>query len=340
MNDIAKRYLIIGPAWVGDMVMAQTLFKLIMQREPNAVLDILAPGHSAPLLQRMPEVNKFITLPLKHGEFSLVERFKIGRSLANNNYDQAIVLPNSWKSALIPLFAQIPIRTGWRGEWRVGLLNDMRILNKATYPLMIERFAALGLAKDASLPDKLPWPKLQCSHEQIQSTCDAFGLVLNKSTPVLILCPGAEFGSAKRWPVEHYAAVARQKLSQGWQVWLLGSAKESADTAAINQLTNNQCTDFAGKTSLAQAIDLLSCASAVVSNDSGLMHIAAALERPVVVVYGSSDPGFTPPLSKKVKVLRLGLPCSPCFQRTCPLGHLNCLVQLTPDMVLSALNEL
>ncbi len=337
----SNNILIIGPAWVGDMVMAQVLFRLLKQQQPDCAIDVLAPAWSAPLLARMLEVRASFDLPLKHGEFGFSVRRNLGHSL-RGKYQQAILLPNSWKSALVPFFANIPQRTGWRGEMRYGVLNDVRVLDKQKYPLMIERFAALALAKNTALPETLPYPKLSIDDGERQQALQKYALNLQKS--VLALCPGAEFGPAKRWPEQHYAAVASARIETGEQVWIFGSHNDAAVAEAIRAaLPENQqenCINLAGKTTLAEAIDLLSCASAVVSNDSGLMHIAAALQRPLVAVYGSSSPQFTPPLSRDVEIVRLGIACSPCFQRECPLGHLQCLKDLSPKQVLTALDKL
>lgn len=336
--------LIAGPAWVGDMVMAQVLFRMLKQQQPDAPIDVIAPAWSAPLLARMPEVRKSFDLPLGHGQFGFWKRRDIGRSL-RGQYTQSILLPNSWKSGLVPFFAKIPRRTGWLGEARYGLLNDYRKLDKAKYPLMIERFAALALPKGASLPpaSELPKPKLAIEPQARLEALARFGL--NLQQPILALCPGAEFGPAKRWPPAHYAAVAEAKIRQGWQVWLFGSAKDQGDCSSIIQALpaelREQVFTLAGRTSLAEAIDLLSCADAVVSNDSGLMHIAAALDRPLVSVYGSTSPGFTPPLTEIGAIVkRDDLSCAPCFKRECPLGHLDCLNGLEPARVLAALDAL
>ncbi|WP_281646428.1 lipopolysaccharide heptosyltransferase II [Parendozoicomonas sp. Alg238-R29] len=336
------KYLIIGPSWVGDMVMAQTLFTTIKNQDSEAIIDVLAPAWSAPLLERMPEVRRGLDMPLGHGKLEINVRKQLGKSLIKEKYDQAIVLPNSLKSALIPFFAKIPKRTGWRGEMRFGLLNDIHKLDKERYPLMIERFIALAFPPASQLPEQLPSPSLKANTENRDQA--RHRLNLTNTQPVLALCPGAEFGLAKRWPERHYAEVAKQKLLEGWQVWLLGSAKDKPGNDEIVSQLPEQCRssvhNIAGETSLAEAIDLLSCADAVVSNDSGLMHIAAALGRNLVVVYGSTSPGFTPPLNKNHRILRLGLDCSPCFKRECPLGHLDCLNKLEPQLALDALAEL
>lgn len=339
LNSHAKRILIIGPAWVGDMVMAQTLFILLKRQNPNVIIDVLAPAWSEPLLTRMPEVNKSLVLPFKHGELKWRERYKLSRILRANLYDEAFVLPNSFKSALIPYWTKIKKRIGWRGEMRWGLLNDVRYLDKQKYPLMIERFMALALPPNAIIDKPYPYPALQISETDRTGALTKHQLSITQK-PILALCPGAEFGPAKRWPAEYYAEVARDKLAAGWDVWIFGSPKDQAEATIIQQITQNACVDLTGKTSLAEAIDLLSLASLVISNDSGLMHISAALKRPLVVLYGSSDPRFTPPLSDQVKILSLNLSCSPCFERICPLQHQRCLRDLTAPQVLKAISEL
>ena len=333
--------LIIGPSWVGDMVMAQTLFTCLKQRHPDCQIDVLAPDWSRPILERMPEVRNALSFPLGHGVLELATRRKIGKSLAGQ-YDQAILLPNSLKSALVPFFAGIPKRTGWKGEMRYGLLNDVRNLDKQRLPLMIERFMALAYEPDAALPKPYPQPRLVIDNASREAALAKFGLSLDR--PVLALCPGAEFGEAKRWPAEHYAKVAELKIRAGWQVWLFGSKNDHPGCeeicARLIPGLREESVNLAGETSLAEAIDLLSCAGAVVSNDSGLMHVAAALNRPLVAVYGSTSPQFTPPLADQVEIVRLGLDCSPCFERTCRFGHYNCLRELKPRPVIEALQRL
>ncbi len=342
MKTQARRILIVGPSWVGDMVMAQCLFRVLRQKHPEVSLDVLAPAWSRPLLEHMPEVDRAIDLPFGHSDIRLSERYRLGRSLAGAGYQQALVLPNSLKSALVPFWASIPLRTGWRGEMRYGLLNDMRRLDKQRYPLMIQRFAALAYAPDEPLPQELPWPHLVADPARRAALLARLGLEAGR--PVLALCPGAEFGPAKRWPEEHFAAVAEAKIAAGWQIWLLGSERDKPVVETIVQslpeAARSHCHNLAGVTGLDEAIDLLAAADAVVSNDSGLMHIAAALDRPLVVLYGSTSPEFTPPLARQVRTLSIPVDCGPCFQRTCPQQHLRCLRELEPQRVLGALQEL
>ena len=330
--------LIIAPSWVGDMVMAQSLFRLLKAQDPQRSIDVLAPGWTLPLLERMPEVRAAINMPLGHGELRLGERRRLGLSLREGNYAQVIVLPNSLKSALVPFWARIPRRTGYVGELRQWLLNDCRRLDKQRLPMTVQRFVALGLPDGEPLPDPVPVPQLVSQEDDRQAAANRLEVV-NKYKPVLALCPGAEFGPAKQWPEEYYARVAQTWLDQDWHVWLFGSANDAAVCGRIDALTGDRCANLAGRTSLAEAIDLLAMAAFVVSNDSGLMHVAAALQRPMVAIYGSSDPGFTPPLSDTAKVERLGLDCSPCFKRECPLGHLKCLKELAPERIIAAMEE-
>lgn len=342
---MTRQVLIVGPSWVGDMVMAQALF-IALHKDATAVgerveIDVLAPAWSRPLLERMPEVRRAIDMPFRHGELNLRGRYRLGHSLRKVGYEQVIVLPNSFKSALPALFVRARRRTGWRGEARGILFNDVRNLDKAALPLMVQRFVALARAADAPLPEPIPRPRLLTQPVNVADAVNALGLTLER--PVLVICPGAEFGDAKQWPAEHYAAVVADRIVAGWQAWILGSAKDSAVAARIQQeLDENakaHCHDLTGRTSLAQAIDLMSQARAVVSNDSGLMHVAAALGRPIVALYGSTSADFTPPLADQVQLLAMDIDCRPCFKRTCPLGHKRCLVDLNPRLALDALER-
>jgi heptosyltransferase-2 len=347
------KILVVGPSWVGDMVMAQSLFIALKNTHPDCQIDVLAPAWTLSLLERMPEVTKAIVMPLPRGRFGLLERIKLGVSLRSEGYRQAILLPNSWKSAIPTFFANIPVRTGYVGECRWGLLNDARKLDKKILTMTVQRFVALSLPDDASLPPVCSPPAIMISPDRQQAVIDKFKLhqllaepapgSLTAYTPslaikILALCPGAEYGPAKRWPVAFYAEIARQKIDQGWQVWLFGSDKDKADAEQINNEASGHCIDFTGRTTLAEAVDLLSLADTVVTNDSGLMHVAAALNKNLIAIYGSSDPGFTPPLNDKARVISLNLECAPCFKRDCPLGHSNCLTGITPDKVLDVID--
>ena len=340
MTDAATRVLVVGPSWVGDMVMSQALYRQLRQDRPGVQVDVLAPAWSRPILERMPEVQRAFTLPFSHGEVNLAARRRLGRELQASAYEQAIVLPNSLKSALVPFFARIPRRTGWRGEMRYGLLNDIRMLDKAALPLMVQRFVALALGPGEALPERLPQPRLQVVQAAVEQSREEFAL--QPELPKLALCPGAEFGTAKRWPPEYFAELARQYLQQGWQVLLFGSANDTRECAHIHTACAGHpaCIDLAGRTSLAQAVDLLSLATAVVSNDSGLMHIAAALGRPLLAIYGATSPGFTPPMGTRASLQVSDIDCAPCFQRECPLGHHRCMREILPAAVADKLQAL
>ncbi|MES2580059.1 MAG: lipopolysaccharide heptosyltransferase II [Pseudomonadota bacterium] len=332
-----EKILVLGPAWVGDMVLAQSLFKTLKANRPNCIIDVAAPAWTLPLLERMPEVTGKIALPFKHGELAFWQRIAFGKSLKQSGYTQAIILTNSFKSALLPWAAGIKKRTSFLGEMRYGLINDIRPLDKTALKKTVDRFVFLGLNANESLPKTIPNPQLVTHAENALETLSKLG-IQSFQHKILGLCPGAEYGEAKRWPAEYYAEVALDALSKGWQVWLFGSIADTPVTNQINQLTQNRCVDFGGKTKLGEAIDLMSLCDTVVSNDSGLMHVAAALDKKLVAIFGSSNPYHTPPMSDKAVVKYLNLDCSPCFQRKCPLQHLNCLKQIQPDSVISNLS--
>lgn len=311
------------------MLMQPMLLRL-KQRFPDSRIDVLAPPWTVSLLDQIPEVDAVIVNPFPHGALHLLARYRLGKQLQGSHYDAAYVLPNSLKSALVPFFANIPQRTGFIGEMRYGLLNDARKLDKVKLPLMVERFAQLAEATSDEI-HTIPHPHLSVTDEARQQVLHKLELTLDQ--PVAIFCPGAEYGPAKRWPVQYYAELAQKLRAQGYAVWLIGSPKDREVAEKIVSLGNQAVRNLCGTTNLSDAIALLSCASLVVSNDSGLMHIAAALDRPMLAIFGSSSPQFTPPLSDKAQVLKLDLPCSPCFKRECPLGHFNCMMQLTPSEV-------
>lgn len=336
-EKILDRILILGPAWVGDMVLAHSLFKTLKINQPNCIIDVAAPAWTLPLLARMPEVNEAIALPFKHGELAFWQRIQFGKNLKNKGYTQSIILTNSFKSALLPWAAGIKKRTGYLGEMRYGLLNDIRPLDKTKLKKTVERFVTLGLEEGQNLPENIPNPQLNSNAEAAWILASRLGVNASKNK-ILGLCPGAEYGVAKRWPAEYYAEVANHALKNGWQVLLFGSDKDVTVTTQINQLTQHKCVDLAGKTKLDEAIDLMSICDTVISNDSGLMHIAAALDKKLIAIYGSSDPQHTPPMSAKAVIEYLALECSPCFKRECPLTHLNCLKNITPASIIHRLN--
>jgi heptosyltransferase-2 len=323
------------------MVMAQALYKLLRQRNPAVEIHVVAPSWSLPVLERMPEVARGIELAVGHGELALGPRRALARVLRGGRYTRAIVLPRSLKSALVPWLARIPRRTGFRGEWRYGLLNDVRRLD-ARLDQTVKRFVALGQARDEPYLESLPAqlrPRLRADAANLARLRGEHSLPAE--APLVALMPGAEYGPAKRWPTAHYGALAAELARRGVEVVLLGSAKERAlgdEVAAVarDPRVHNLC----GATTLADVVDLAAAAEAAVSNDSGLLHLAAAAGTPVVALYGSSSPAFTPPLTDSARILTLKLSCSPCFARECPLGHLRCLKELEPRTVLESLDAL
>lgn len=325
--------LIVAPSWIGDTIMAQPLFARLHAKHPGLQLDALAPRWVAPVLSRMTEICDIIDSPFGHGQLGIKPRWKLARTLAARGYDAVYVLPNSLKSALVPFMAGIPQRIGFTGESRYGLINQRHNLDKAALPLMVERFTQLAEAPGAPLPKPILHPKIVSTVASQELTLAQLGLV--RPPRIVAFCPGAEFGPAKRWPAPHFASLAKSLAAQGCTIWLFGSPKDHAVAEEIAQLAPGLCRNLCGATSLEQAVDLLAMASLVVCNDSGLMHVAAALDRPIVALYGSSSPGFTPPLSNQADILSLELDCSPCFKRDCPLGHMDCLNKLLPDHVLS-----
>lgn len=258
------KILVIGPSWVGDMMMSQSLYRTLKAENPDAVIDVMAPAWCRPLLSRMPEVNEALAMPLGHGALELGERRRLGKALRDKGYDRAYVLPNSFKSALVPFFADIKTRTGWRGEMRYGLLNDVRVLDKTAFPLMVQRYVALAYDKArirsaADLPQPLLWPALSVHEPEKQATAAQFGL--SAARPVIGFCPGAEFGPAKRWPHYHYAALAQKLIDDGYQIALFGSAKDKETGEQIMQSlqadSRQHCHNLAGETQLEQAVILL-----------------------------------------------------------------------------------
>ena len=328
---MAEKILIVAPSWIGDTILAQPLLALLKRNNPAARIEVLAADWSAPLLARMPEVDAVIVNPFAHGEFNFGARRALGRRLRGNaagvGFAQAYVLPNSWKSALVPFFAGIARRIGYQGESRYLLLNERHRLDAAGHPQLVQRYAALA----GPLPALLPQPHLTSTIEQQQAARRALDLP-PVAAPV-IFCPGAEFGPAKRWPAQHFATLARLVATPQSPVWLVGSARDASVGDEIAAASAGAALNLCGRSTLEQAIDLIAAATWVVSNDSGLMHVAAALKRPLVALYGSSSAAYTPPLSSNSIIVSRDLPCSPCFERECPLGHFDCLNGITPQQV-------
>ena len=338
------KILILGPSWVGDMVMMHSLVRYLHRSHPDAAIDIAAAKWCLPVATRMSEVRQCIELPYQHGVFSWAQTKAFASELKKASYDWCIVIPNSFKAALLPWLAGIPKRTGWRGEFRYGLLNDSRKLPASEFSQQVLRFAQLhnfsaNMATFSAAEPSFLRPSLVCNPESAAQVASMLKLDMGVR-PVVVLCPGAEYGESKRWPVRHFAALAEKLVAHHFQVWFMASAKEAALCEAILAKISSSyhafCFNLAGKTTLVEAIELLSLASGVVANDSGLLHVASALSLPVVGLYGSTAPDFAPPLAAQASVFYRNLNCSPCHARVCPKGHLKCLYEIHPKEVLLA----
>ena len=342
------RILIIAPNWIGDAVMSQPLLATLKVIYPHSQIDVLASPWVAPIYRACTEVHQVLEARLEHQQLQWGLRKQLAKQLESNRYDACFILPNSLKSALIPWLANIPLRIGYRGEMRFGLINlSLDNPSKTNRPPMVNHYLALcdlmehpeGIEINTSVD-----PKLNISPAAKQSVSTKLQAVAIEKKSIYVLCPGAEYGVTKRWPTEHFAALAQQLIANeaDARVILLGSKGDYALGESIRAQANNDVKiyNWCGDTTLDEAIALIGMSKALVSNDSGLMHVGAALKVPQVAIFGSSDPHHTPPLSDKAKVIWLNLPCSPCHKKECPLGHLKCLKDISPENVFEAIQNL
>jgi heptosyltransferase-2 len=324
--------LVIAPQWIGDAVMSEPLLRALAARGDQ--LTVAALPWVAPVYHAMPQVAEVISLPFAHGRLDWSARRRVAAGL-RGRFDTAYVLPNSLKAALIPFFAGIKTRIGYHGEGRYGLLNR-RLPNPPGRPPMVAFYRALSGAAPAE--DE---PRLSFTAARLQEATDKVELQLQQ---YWVFAPGAEYGPAKCWPASRYAELARGLHARhGLPVALLGSGKEAALCEEIAAAAPGACRVLAGKTSLIDAMALIAGSRGVVSNDSGLMHVAAAFRIPQVAVFGSTSPEHTPPLSPRARVLwlkeELQLDCAPCFDRVCRFGHTRCLTGVPPQRVHAALDD-
>lgn len=333
--------LIIAPSWIGDTIISQSLYITLKNIYPKMVIDVLAPKWSFPVLKHMPEINSSFISFIEHGKLNFKEQYRLSKMLKLQNYDQSFILPNSFLSACIPFFARIKKRTGWRGEIRYGLLNDMRILDKKLLPSMVLRYVALAYNKNymklKNFKYSVPFPKLKIDKNIKKHVMKKF--ILNTERLIIGLCPSSASNIKKRWPHYHYANLAITLIKQGYQIILFGSSQDYDLGKKIMKFFTKKekkfCYNLTSSTTLEQAIYLLDSCCAVVSNDSGLMHISAALNRPLLALYGPTNPIFCPPLSSNSKVI---------YAKQEEDSYNNCyyqgLINLHPDTVLEELNKL
>jgi heptosyltransferase II len=342
---LIMKILVIAPSWIGDVVMSQCLYKELHKIYDSCEIHVLAPKWCLPVLERMSEVSKTILMPIGHGEFNFIGRSQLAKILKLNKYDQAYILPNSWKSALIPFLARISIRVGWKGESRYFLINKI-LHNKNKYNLLIERYSALAYFRNKEIYNQaikdLDMPSLKV--EKLQQN-DFSKFDIHNPSELIGICPGAEYGPAKKWPIEYYSQILQYYLDAHPQAeaLILGSNKDTeTGEKVISFLPKNQISRvklLTGITSITEAIDLIACCKLIICNDSGLMHIAAAVKCKVVAIYGSTSTLYTPPLCKDSLIIESDEPCHPCFKRTCKYKTLNCLRKITPEIVISKIKN-
>ncbi|MFG1320154.1 lipopolysaccharide heptosyltransferase II [Xanthobacter autotrophicus] len=328
--------LVVGPSWVGDMVMAASLVEVLRLREPGRPIDVLAPPAAVPIARMIPGVRRAIPLGLGHGELGLMARWRAGRALRNEGYGKAIILPRAFKAAIVPLAAGIPERVGYKAELRSLLLTDARPDPDRKTARTLDRFVALGLPVGSTA--RPPRPRLMLPDGAVDVAAAKFPL--SGEGPVMVLCPGAEYGPAKRWPAAKFAALAALAVAAGYRIRILGSPKDQEAADAIAAGAGVPVDNLVGRTTLVEAAAILASADVVISNDSGLMHVAGAFDRRLVVLYGASSEKMTPPASPFARVMARELPCRPCHKRECPLGTLACLESIAPGEVLAAAEQM
>lgn len=336
--------LIISPSWVGDFIIAQSLLIKLKTNCPHSKITVFAGSWAKELAARMPQIDDFIVNPFEHGQIKIKERYSLAQKLKRLNFTHAYILPLSYKSSLVPFFAKIPNRIGFVGEFRYYLLNQIFKLDKKALPKMVDRFVAL--ANGGRIDNSLQYPNLVINQDNRKLLMEKF----NISTNAIFLCPAVEYGPSKQWPWSHFADLAILLIKSGYSVVLLGSKKDITLGEKIIQSINNdgipndspvtQLHNLIGKTSLTDVIDLLSIAKAVVANDSGLLHLAAATfsnsnnkNQKIIALYGSIPPSIAPALYINTQIVYLGLECSPCGSRTCKFGHYNCMKEILPKNI-------
>ncbi|ASK78053.1 lipopolysaccharide heptosyltransferase II [Paraphotobacterium marinum] len=335
-----KSILIIAPAWLGDLVMSHALLKKL-KREQTVQLDLAVPNWLVPVAKRIPEIRNIISIPFKHKELKVYKRYLFSKSLRTYHYDQVIVIPKTFKSALLAYWSHVPLRTGWVGEQRYFLLNDLRKNMKKVH-LNVNRYLQLGEKKNSALlNDPIPekyYPKLMVNKKNLNHLVKKFNIPLE--TDVIAICPGASGGEAKKWPKKYFSELIKDLIKKDFKILILGAPSDQARCDeiynSINESQKDSVINLCGSTSLEDLIDILSLCKTAVSNDSGNLFVAAAVGINVVAIYGPTTPDYTPPLTKKAKILHTDISCRPCHEKVCPLKHHKCMEELFPKMVSQA----
>jgi len=329
--------LIVPYMWIGDFVRCHTVVKLLKQRFPTSPIDVLTTSMVAPLLDYMPGVRKGVVVDLPRSRLALAQQRALARRLRAEKYGQALIMPRTWKSALAPWLAAIPCRTGFIGEARWGLINDLRF-GERRLPRMVDRCASLALPAGRVMPPEWPLPELKVSGSELADWRRRLGLAPD-GRPVVALAPGA-VGPSKRWPSAYYADLARRLAGEGNRIWVIGGPGEKELAAEIVPPGRGDIHDLTGP-DLRNAILALAAADAAVSNDSGLLHVAAALGTPAVGIFGPTSPWHWAPLNPIAAVMEVAgtLPCRPCHKPVCRLGHHLCMRDIPADQVASAIRR-
>ncbi|MBH44517.1 MAG: lipopolysaccharide heptosyltransferase II [Gammaproteobacteria bacterium] len=329
-----KNILIVAPAWIGDFIISQAVYKQLKNLNESCEIDLIIKGDLIPLAKMMPEIKNIYELTIPHGVLGLKKRIKLSQKLSNHKYNECFVLQNSFKSALIPWFLKIPIRVGYSTELRFLLLNRHYKLVKHQLS-MVNRYLKL---LDSQYSYNLK-PQITIDSDCRIKTIKKFNLDNNKKN--LFFCPDAEFGPAKRWPIEKWIELIAH-LSINYPIYIVGKDPEMLKSFSSAFANHKNVHNLINRTSLQEVVNLLSCAAVVVSNDSGLMHIAASVNAKIISLFGSSSPDYTAPLidDGDSKVIYKELSCSPCFERECPLKHLNCLNSITSENVIHEIDKI
>ncbi len=321
---MAKRALVIAPQWMGDAVMSNSLIQLLAR---DYQVDVLCASWLKPIYQGMAEVNQVIALDLQHGKLQLGLYWQTAKQL-RGHYQACYIIPRKLKAALIPWLAKIPQRVGYLGESRYGLINR-RIRSEAEHKLWVQKICAL-YDKQAASQQSYPLPKLQTNAQNKEKWLQQ---LKPDKAPLVALMPGASYGPSKQWPVEQFHQAVKI-LHPEHNIVILGGKKEQQIGEQIKQGFDTGVSNLCAKTSLQDAVDILSISDFCISNDSGLMHVAAASGCFVKALYGSSSPDYTPPLTDNKQIFSDKLDCKPCFERRCRYGHYHCWQKVTPKRVL------